>query len=70
MSFTSWQFAALLIGVFALYWQLPWRGRIWLLLGSSYFFYGAWDARFLALHFTTTIVIFTPRSRWKSGASR
>src|SRR5438132_1139722 len=25
MSFTSWQFAALLIGVFALYWRLPWR---------------------------------------------
>jgi D-alanyl-lipoteichoic acid acyltransferase DltB (MBOAT superfamily) len=58
MSFTSWQFAALLIGVFALYWQLPWRGRIWLLLGASYFFYGWWDARFLALHFTTTIVDF------------
>ena len=58
MSFTSWQFAALLLGVFALYWRLPWRGRIWLLLGASYFFYGAWDARFLALHFTTTIVDF------------
>jgi len=58
MSFTSWQFAALLIGVFAFYWRLPWRGRIWLLLGASYVFYGAWDARFLALHFTTTIVDF------------
>jgi D-alanyl-lipoteichoic acid acyltransferase DltB (MBOAT superfamily) len=58
MSFTSWQFAALLLGVFALYWPLPWRGRIWLLLGASYFFYGCWDARFLALHFTTTIVDF------------
>ncbi len=28
------------------------------MLGASYFFYGAWDARFLALHFTTTIVDF------------
>ena len=58
MSFTSWQFAALLLGVFALYWRLPWRGRIWLLLAASYFFYGWWDARFLALHLTTTIVDF------------
>jgi len=58
MSFTSWEFAVLLASVFALYWRLPWRGRIWLLLGASYFFYGAWDARFLALHFTTTIVDF------------
>ncbi len=58
MSFTSWEFAVLLASVFALYWRLPWRGRIWLLLGASYFFYGWWDARFLALHFTTTIVDF------------
>jgi alginate O-acetyltransferase complex protein AlgI len=58
MSFTSWEFAVLLASVFALYWRLPWRGRIWLLLGASYFFYGYWDARFLALHFTTTIVDF------------
>ena len=56
MSFTSWQYAALLAAVFALYWSLAWRGRIWLLLAASYFFYGYWDARFLALHFTTTIV--------------
>ena len=58
MSFTSWEFAVLLASVFALFWRLPWRGRIWLLLGASYFFYGYWDARFLALHFTTTIVDF------------
>ncbi|MBI3880050.1 MAG: MBOAT family protein [Verrucomicrobia bacterium] len=58
MSFISWQYAFLLTGVFALYWQLAWRGRIWLLLATSYFFYGFWDARFLALHFTTTIVDF------------
>ena len=56
MSFTSWEFAVLLSSVFALYWRLPWRGRIWLILAASYSFYGFWDARFLALHFTTTIV--------------
>jgi D-alanyl-lipoteichoic acid acyltransferase DltB (MBOAT superfamily) len=41
-----------------LYWQLPWRGRIFLLLAASYFFYGMWDARFLALLLTTTVVDF------------
>ncbi|HZQ46264.1 MAG TPA: MBOAT family protein, partial [Verrucomicrobiae bacterium] len=58
MSFTSWQYAFLLAAVFLLYWQLPWRGRIWLLLGASYLFYGFWDARFLALLLTSTTVDF------------
>ncbi len=58
MSFISWQYALLLVGVFVLYWRLPWRGRIWLLLGASYFFYGAWDVRFLALLLSSTAVDF------------
>ena len=36
VSFVSWQFAALLAVVVPLYWALPWRGRIWLLLAGSY----------------------------------
>lgn len=58
MSFVSWQYALLLLGVFALYWRLPWRGRIWLVLGASYFFYGVWDVRFLALLLTSTAIDF------------
>lgn len=58
MSFISWQYAFLLAAVVLLYWQLPWRGRIWLLLGASYLFYGFWDARFLALLLTSTTVDF------------
>ena len=58
MSFVSWQFAALLAAVVPLYWRLPWRGRIWLLLGASYLFYGAWDSRFLALILTSTVIDF------------
>ncbi len=58
MSFISWQYALLLMGVFTLYWRLPWRGRIWLVLGASYFFYGAWDVRFLALLLTSTAIDF------------
>jgi D-alanyl-lipoteichoic acid acyltransferase DltB (MBOAT superfamily) len=58
MSFTSWQYAIMLPVVFLLYWPLPWRGRIWLLLLASYFFYGFWDARFLALLLSSTTVDF------------
>ncbi len=58
MSFVSWQYALFLPAVAVCYWQLPWRGRIFLLLAASYFFYGMWDARFLALLLTTTVVDF------------
>src|SRR5207253_451637 len=44
--------------VFLLYWWLSWRGRILLLLVSSYFFYSVWDARFLALLLTSTTIDF------------
>jgi len=56
VSFVSWQYALFLPTVVLLYWRLPWRGRIFLLLAGSYFFYGMWDARFLALLLTTTVV--------------
>ncbi len=58
MSFISWPYALLLAVVFLAYWRLPWRGRIWLLLGASYVFYGCWDGRFLALLLTSTIIDF------------
>jgi D-alanyl-lipoteichoic acid acyltransferase DltB (MBOAT superfamily) len=56
VTFVSWQYALFLPAVALLYWLLPWRGRIVLLVAASYFFYGMWDARFLALLLTTTIV--------------
>jgi len=58
VSFVSWQYALFLPLLALLYWQLPWRGRIFLLIAGSYFFYGMWDARFLALLLTTTVVDF------------
>jgi len=58
MSFISWPYALLLLVVTCAYWQLPWRGRIWLLLAASYVFYGFWDGRFLALLLTSTIIDF------------
>ena len=56
MSFISWQFPFFLIGFGLLYWRLPHRPRLWLLLVGSYTFYAFWDLRFLALVFTTTVV--------------
>ena len=56
MSFISWQYAVFLVLIFALYWGINHRARLGLLLVSSYFFYGVWDVRFLALLSTSTIV--------------
>ena len=58
MSFVSWQYAFFLAAMVGLYWQLPWRGRIVLLLAGSYVFYGTWDARFLALLLASTTIDF------------
>lgn len=56
MSFTSWQYPLFLLGVVLLYWRLPLRGRMTLLLAASYVFYGVWDVRFLALLLTSTCI--------------
>src|SRR5688572_28819665 len=49
MLFNSIEFAIFLPIVFALYWlfQKNHRIQLWILLGSSYLFYGWWDWRFL-----------------------
>lgn len=56
MSFISWQYALFLTAVVGLYWQLPGRARVLLILAASYFFYGVWDVRFLALLLTSTTI--------------
>ena len=58
MTFTSWQYALFLPLVVLLYWPLPRLGRMALLLGASYFFYGLWDLRFLALLMASTGIDF------------
>lgn len=63
MTFTSWQYALFLPLVVLLYWPLPRLGRMGLLLVASYFFYGMWDLRFLALIMASTgIDYFCARS--------
>ena len=52
MLFNSLAFFALLLPTVALYWSLPWqKGRLWLLLAASLFFYGYhhWPSVFLLL---------------------
>ena len=58
MSFTSWQYALFLPLIVLLYWPLPRLGRMALLLVASYFFYGMWDLRFLALLMASTGIDF------------
>jgi D-alanyl-lipoteichoic acid acyltransferase DltB (MBOAT superfamily) len=56
--FNSPVFVAFFLVVFSAYWALArWeRARVWLLLIASYVFYGAWDARFLALMAFSTLL--------------
>jgi alginate O-acetyltransferase complex protein AlgI len=47
--FTSREYLFFLVGVFVVYWAMPWqRGRVWLLLLASFGFYASWN-RWLAL---------------------
>src|SRR6188474_3534333 len=67
MVFNSLQFVWFFIAVYALYRLLPavssveraHRGQNWLLLLASYYFYAAWDYRFLALLVASTLVDYT-----------
>jgi len=59
MVFNSLHFVWFFLTVYALYRLLPHRGQNWLLLIASYYFYAAWDYRFLALLAASTLVDFT-----------
>ena len=56
--FNSWQFAIFFPIVFALYWRLPHRFRIGLLLIASYYFYMSWSVKYVALILFTTGVSY------------
>jgi D-alanyl-lipoteichoic acid acyltransferase DltB (MBOAT superfamily) len=57
--FNSLQFVWFFLLVYALYLVLPHRGQNWLLLVASYYFYAAWDYRFVTLLAASTLVDFT-----------
>ncbi len=58
MIFNSYLFWAFFSVVLLLYWALPHKPQRYLLLISSYLFYGAWDWRFLSLIAISTMVDF------------
>jgi D-alanyl-lipoteichoic acid acyltransferase DltB (MBOAT superfamily) len=58
MVFNSLQFVAFFLVVYGLYRVLPHRPQNWLLLIASYYFYAAWDWRFLGLLVASTVIDF------------
>ncbi len=56
MLFNSIAFFLFLVLVYAVYRALPQRGQNRWLLAASYFFYGAWDWRFLGLILLSTVI--------------
>ena len=69
MVFNSLHFVWFFIAVYALYRLLPHRGQNWLLLVSSYYFYAAWDWRFLGLLAASTLVDYTAARLLEAAAS-
>jgi len=59
MVFNSLHFVWFFIAFYAAYRALPHRAQNWLLLVASYYFYAAWDWRFLGLLVASTLVDFT-----------
>jgi alginate O-acetyltransferase complex protein AlgI len=56
MLFNSLDFVLFFPFVVALYFALPYRARMWFLLGASYYFYGSWKAEYLLLLLLSTVV--------------
>lgn len=62
MVFTSLHFVVFFVVVYAAYRVLPHRIQNWLLVLASYYFYAAWDWRFLSLLVGSTLVDFAVAS--------
>ncbi len=58
MLFNSFKFAYFFAILLPIYWALPRRLQNVLILGASYYFYGCWDPRFLALLVISTVMDF------------
>jgi len=58
MLFNSFEYGAFLAGVVLIYFLLPYRFRIWLLLAASYFFYMRWQWEYVFLIVAQTLVTY------------
>ena len=56
MVFNSLHFVAFFIVVYTVYRLLPFRFQNWFLVGASYYFYAAWNWKFLGLLMASTVV--------------
>ena len=56
MTFVSFEYLLLLLGTFAVYYFLPWRLRVALVLVASYVFYAYWELWYAYLIGFTTLV--------------
>ncbi len=72
MLFCSFEFLVFFLGVFCVYWAMPWhRARVWLLLLASFAFYASWNRWLAALIvLSTTIDYFLARAIEASPALR
>src|ERR1700757_4216237 len=59
MLFNTVQFFVFLAAVLVLFYVSPLKLRKYILLAASYFFYGSWNAKFLALLLTLTVIDYT-----------
>ena len=59
MVFNSLEFVLFFVVFYAMYRVLPHRPQNWLLLVASYYFYAAWDWRFLGLLIASTVVDYS-----------
>ena len=59
MNFASVEFFIFLAVIYALYRLLNQNNQNWLLLAASYYFYAAWDWRFLSLIGLSTLIDFS-----------
>ena len=56
MTFVSFEYLVLLLGTFSVYYLLPWRARIIVVLLASYVFYAYWELWYAYLIAFTTLV--------------
>ena len=63
MNFISLSYLLFVPIVLGLVRVVPAAGRVWVLLGASYVFYGAWDVRFLGLVWLSTGVDYVVARR-------
>ena len=56
MLFNTLQFFVFFVVVLALFYSMPRPWRKWILLAASYYFYASWNAKFIALLLTLTVI--------------